>query len=173
MNQLPSLSQSNFLSRYNIQENLCIAQGKYILTKKFDFDVYLPTKQMNLQRDLVWTIDQKRALIESIIVKRSIPPVSVIFTVDDVYEVIDGKQRLSALISYLNNEFKYCGYYYDALPPDYKFQIERFWVTAYRLVENFNKPLTDAEKVEWFKWINFAGTPQDIEHIERLNKERA
>ncbi len=38
----------------------------------FDFEVYLPTKGTNLQRELVWTLEQKKELIKSIILEREI-----------------------------------------------------------------------------------------------------
>ena len=164
---LPPL-RSSFLERNQIGSgDLCIAQGKYVLDKKWDFDVWLPTQGMNLQRPLVWTIEQKRSLIESILIRRSIPSISVIQTLDDTYQVIDGKQRLSAFIEYVQNGFEFCGYYCDELPPNYLGQIKRHWVCAYRLCE-YDKPFSDEDKIEWFRWINFAGTPQDIEHMERL-----
>ena len=138
-----------------------------MLTKVFDFDVYLPSKGLNLQRPLVWTIEQKRSLIESVIIRRSIPPISVVLTIDDVYQVIDGKQRLSAFIEYINGGFDFCGYYCDELPKDYLGQIKRHHICAYRLCE-YDEPVSDADKIDWFRWINFAGTPQDAGHIERL-----
>ena len=105
MNKLPSLTAKNFLTSYHIDQSVSIAQGASIARLTFDFDVYLPSKTMNLQRPLVWTQAQKEALIESIIVKRFIPPISAIYTDESVYQVIDGKQRLTTLIAYLNNEF--------------------------------------------------------------------
>lgn len=166
---LPDLTLSNFLNRHNIQERLHIAIGaRMILQIQFDFDVYLPSRDMNLQRPLVWTQEQKKALIESVIVRRYIPPISVLYTVDDVYQVIDGKQRLSTIISYLNNEFEFCGYLYKDLPKEYQGQVNRFDLVANRLLEDYGQEITDDEKVEWFAWINFAGTKQDVEHLNRL-----
>ena len=52
MSKLPLL-RSSFLERQDIGSgDLCIAQGKDVLRKKWDFDVYLPSKGMNLQRPL-------------------------------------------------------------------------------------------------------------------------
>jgi hypothetical protein len=167
MSKLPPL-RSSFLERQEIGSgNLVIAQGKSVLRKRWDFDVYLPTKGLNLQRPLVWTLDQKRSLIESVLIRRSIPSICVVQTFDDTYQVIDGKQRLSAFIEYVQGGFDFCGYYCDDLPKDYAGQINRHWVTAYRLCE-YDTPVSDDEKVEWFNWINFAGTPQDIAHMEAL-----
>jgi hypothetical protein len=163
--ELPDLYDS-FLKRHDIGTgDIVIARGKEILKTKLDFDVYLPSKKMNLQRDFVWTLEQKHSLIDSIIVRRHIPPISVLLTYDDIYQVIDGKQRLGTFIDYLSGKFKYCGYYYQNLPKRYCLQIDRYNVFAYRLCED---DITDEQKIEWFKWINFAGTPQDLEHLNKL-----
>src|SRR5690554_3379648 len=75
-----------------------------------DFDVYLPTRKMNLQRDFVWTIDQKRELIWSILMNRHIPRMALLNILADgdsngIYQVIDGKQRLSAMLDFYNNKY--------------------------------------------------------------------
>jgi hypothetical protein len=168
---LPDLGNS-FLKRYNLGSgDLCIAQGLGVLKVPFDFDVYLPSRGINLQRPFVWNLEQKRALIESVIVRRSIPPISVVLTADDVYQVIDGKQRLSAFIEYAQGLFDFCGYYCDDLPAEYLGQIKRHFVCAYRLCEH-DTPITDDEKIEWFRWINFTGTPQDEQHMQTLMQEK-
>ena len=123
---------------------------------------------MNLQRDFIWTNLQKESLIESIILKRFIPPLSVILTVDDVYQIIDGKQRLSTLINYLEDGFTYCGYFYNELPQQYKNEINKFFITSHMLFEDYGRKIPDKVKIEWFKWINFSGTIQDEEHMNRL-----
>ena len=168
MSKLPEMYDS-FLDRKGIGcGNLCIAQGKNVLSRNWDFDVWLPTKNMNLQRSLVWSLDQKRSLIESVIIRRSIPPISVIQLMNDTYQVIDGKQRLSTIIQYIAGEFDFCGYLFDDLPREYLLQIKRHFITAYRLCER-ETPVTDDEKIEWFKWINFAGTLQDMDHMNKLS----
>jgi len=169
--QLPPLQRSSFLDRNAIGSGqMYVAQGKEVLNKRFDFDVYLPSKKMNLQRPLVWTLEQKRSLIESVIIRRAIPPISVVQLVDNTYQVIDGKQRLSAFIEYVRGDFDFCGYYCDELPKEYFGQIQRHVIFAYRLCEYPDEPISDDDKIEWFRWINFAGTPQDVEHMEKLKQ---
>ena len=48
-----------------------------------DFDVYLPTKGKNLQRDFVWTLLQKREIIWSILMNRHIPRMSMLNIVSE------------------------------------------------------------------------------------------
>ena len=77
---------------------------------ELDFDVYLPTKGINLQRELCWTLHQKQQFVLSILKGNSIPKITIIQYKDErvnstVYKVIDGKQRLNTYIEFYNNEF--------------------------------------------------------------------
>jgi len=65
--------------------------------------------QPEYQRRLRWTTKQKSLLIESLLLNIPIP--AVYFYESDLarYEVMDGQQRLSAISSFFNNEFKLSG----------------------------------------------------------------
>ena len=150
---------------------------------QLDFDVYLPTKGKNLQRELVWTLEQKREFIMSIIYGRHIPNIALInaspkrFPDRDIwtreFEVIDGKQRLTTLKDYLEDKFTVllegAEFRYSELPYDYKSgAFMRLYLNTYEYVEDYDEFVTDDEKIAWFKFINFAGTPQDREHLNNL-----
>lgn len=147
---------------------------KHFADQTIDWDVYLPSKDMNLQRAFVWTIDQKREIIWSILMKRHIPRMAIICTANDVYEIIDGKQRLSAMIGFYDDEFtlKIDGeeYYFKDLPIDYQRVIGNYYF-AYYVIHEISEQYTisDQDKIDWFKFINFAGTPQDAEHFKALS----
>lgn len=165
-NRLPDLNTaSNLFKRWEFQKGIALFYPKYWHRFHLDFDVYLPTKGRNLQRGDVWTLEQKESLIESLLVQRYIPPISVILSENDQYQVIDGKQRLTALIQYLNGEFPFCGYYYSELPKDYKQRIDYTHILGDRLLEYPHDLIPDEVKIEWFKWINFAGTPQERDYL--------
>lgn len=57
------------------------------------------------QRKLVWTLQEKRNLIDSILNSYPIPLILLAETKDGKYEVIDGMQRLNAIFSFIDNEF--------------------------------------------------------------------
>ncbi len=143
-----------------------------------DFDVFLPTKNRNLQRDFVWTIHQKRELIWSVLMNRHIPRMAMINVVDNkidmrgTYQVIDGKQRLSAMIDFYNGKFDLIidgdGYYFENLPEDYQRVISGFMFPYYIVNEDYGNKFSDEDKISWFKYINFAGTPQELEHLDSL-----
>ena len=69
------------------------------------------------QRKLVWTVDEKVRLIDSILKQYPLPQFLVAEAVDTdhQYEIIDGMQRLNAIISFIENEFPVEGKYFDLL----------------------------------------------------------
>lgn len=144
-----------------------------------DFDVYLPTKGRNLQRDYVWIIEQKRELIWSVLMNRHIPRMAILNVVagkEDLkgtYQIIDGKQRLSAMIDFYMGKFDLViddkNYYFKELPEDYQRVISGYMFPYYIVNEDFGNTFTDEDKINWFRYINFAGTPQDAEHLHGLS----
>ena len=69
------------------------------------------------QRKLVWTKTEKASLIESLLLNYPIPLIllGVFKTIgeEDVYEIIDGMQRLNAIFSFIENEFAANEKYFD------------------------------------------------------------
>ncbi|WP_371865334.1 DUF262 domain-containing protein [Gordonia spumicola] len=75
-------------------------EGKYVVNRRY-------------QRKLVWTVDEKRALIDSVIRNFPLPQFLVAESRLDSYEIIDGMQRLNSIFSFLENEFSVDGGYFD------------------------------------------------------------
>jgi len=151
-------------------EVICFA--KTLLTKGFDMDVHLPSKGINLQRDFCWSLFQQRELIWSMLLERNIPPVVLLCQGEyEVFQVIDGKQRLSSIISFLKNEFPIDiegkDYLYCNLPNDYKLAIDLFPIKAQIAYEGL-VGFTDEAKIELFARINFSGTPMEKSRLKNL-----
>ncbi len=76
------------------------------------FDWYISKRFMvnrKYQRKLVWTVEEKMAFVDSISRQYSVPLFLLAEqkTESDVkYEIIDGMQRLDAIFSFIQNEFK-------------------------------------------------------------------
>lgn len=148
--------------------------------KKLDMDVFLPTKNKNLQRGNVWTLEQKQQLILSIFYERYIPAVCVMSIVDksgkgitdDICQIIDGKQRLTAMMEFYDNKFKIelegGLYYFKQLPNDYRNAFAWYDIKCQIAYEDFDTKVTDQQKIDWFMRINYFGTPQDIDHLKSL-----
>lgn len=147
-----------------------LVSGKY--GEEVDFDVYLPTKGFNLQRPYVWTIQQQEEFIWSCLLGRSIPPIVFIQHEWKLYQVIDGKQRLMTLKRFMLNEFPIhlngVEYFYEDLEPRVKYTIDNAPIRYISYYSYDDEPITDDEKIVIFNFYNFAGTPQEESHREKL-----
>lgn len=65
------------------------------------------------QRKLVWTVDEKEFLVDSIDKGLPIPLILLAQTTDGKYEIIDGLQRLNAIVSFIENRFSLNNQYFD------------------------------------------------------------
>ncbi|AFY53721.1 divergent AAA domain-containing protein [Rivularia sp. PCC 7116] len=68
------------------------------------------------QRKLVWTIEEKRAFIDSILQGFPVPIILLAQTDKEgksVFEIIDGMQRLNAITSFIEGEFEIDGKFFD------------------------------------------------------------
>ena len=141
-----------------------------------DLNVYLPSKGRNLQRELYWTLEQKQKFIISVLQDRPLLPLSINYKCDKgIYEVIDGKQRLSCLISYYKGEFPIIvnneEYYYQDLEKYTSLKIKLFDFHAYQHFEHerdLKTILSDEDKIKWFLYINNTATPQQDSYISDL-----
>ncbi|MBS1002151.1 DUF262 domain-containing protein [Acetobacter persici] len=87
------------------------------------------------QRKLVWSLEEKQKLVESILYKYPIPAI-LLSEKDDSsghFEIIDGLQRLNAIISFIEGAF--------SLPDGRYFNISAFPTAKLRLDEHAFVPL--------------------------------
>lgn len=65
------------------------------------------------QRKLVWTVEEKQFLVDSILKGLPIPLILLAQIEDKKYEIVDGLQRLNAMLSFIENGFDFGGKYFD------------------------------------------------------------
>lgn len=134
--------------------------------REIDYDVPI-FNGVFLQRPLVWTPFQKSEWIWSILIGRPLPPVAIHKT-DTHFEVIDGKQRLHTIGEFLREEipifYENSEFYFSELPHSYQDKI----LHNRPVLGYLSYDLTDYQKLQWFRYINYAGTAQDKEHIDTL-----
>lgn len=145
--------------------------------KGIDYDVYLNSYGINLQRPFVWSGLQEESFILSMLNDANIPPFAIVLHEHNFVYVIDGKQRINAIkrfidgkftISHENYEGKIVQISYNELNSSAKRKISRRsldWNVIYSCEDD--KP-SDDELIEWFRRINFAGTPQEKSHFDTL-----
>ncbi|MNK58665.1 hypothetical protein D3C87_777550 [compost metagenome] len=114
------------------------------------------------QRGLVWSLEQKVRLIDSLWTGLGIPAVYVReheITSDNAWmEIVDGKQRVSAILEYFNDGFPYRGYRFSELPLAVQRRFASIGVGIVRVHD-----VTDAEVEEIYDRINFCGVPHKPE----------
>lgn len=166
---------------------------KIIDRRTHDFrvsDLYkrLYEKQLNLepfyQRGFVWTLEQKRAYIENLFKGKAVitptfiqcskPEADRVDSFDfDILEVVDGKQRLSTIFEFLENQF--CledGVYFKNLNAKDKREILFMNVKATEITpRKWGNDLTDEQKIGLFLEINELGTKMSEEHLKKIKTE--
>jgi hypothetical protein len=122
------------------------------------------------QREYVWSNEDKVKLIESIFNNVTIG----LFLFANLpyqdnakqYEIIDGKQRLSALIDFFEDRFSYQGVYYSELSNKDMRQFDNYSIS----IGFLNEP-TEKEKYAAFLAVNTFGKVMDKEHIESVREK--
>lgn len=147
----------------------------------YDFDVYLPTYGINLQRDYVWEHYQQNEFIFSILFEKPLEPIIIIQHIFDyknrancINYVIDGKQRLLTIQKFLRNEFPIILDGKEVYYADFDYNLKLFFKTRVNYMTGVvyysypDTPITDDMKIGLFNFYNFAGTPQTEEHKNKL-----
>jgi hypothetical protein len=123
------------------------------------------------QRDLVWDLSDEQKLIESIFNRVDIGKFVFIhlgYNSEILYEILDGRQRLTALYRYYTDQFQYKGYYYSDLPWKLKYVFDDTPVA----VACTNKVgLAKKDILNYFLKLNTSGKPMSKEHIDKIEAQ--
>lgn len=145
--------------------NVKVDKGFYTvfeLKRRFDTKPSRIILDSDFQRENVWYKDRKSELIESVLMGLPLP---IFYFNQDKYGnliVVDGRQRLGALFSYLNNEFKLSklkilpdanGKKFSELSPVLRGRIEDFQIQAHVILP----PTPDRIKFDIFDRVNRGG----------------
>lgn len=130
--------------------------------------------QPDFQRGEVWSLSKKQRLIDTVLRNWYIPPIHIIKR-DDVNEVLDGQQRLSAIRDFMDDKFKVDGSLppsdaqirkldglkFSELPDQYKEQFKQFTLRQLTL-----KDFKPDEPYELFFRLN---SPTNLVEAEKRN----
>ena len=119
------------------------------------------------QRGYVWTDADRACLLDSIFQGTDIGKLVLVTrpTKGAQLEVLDGKQRLSALLDFTESRFPYRGVYWHELDPYDRFRFESHpvqWITV------DGPKVKQSELLRLFLMVNSAGVPQSPEHLEAV-----
>ena len=146
----------------------------------FQIEHWISEEMLNLspeyQRNLVWDEKRKSALIESLLLRIPIPAFYLDEDSDGNKSVIDGMQRLSAIHSYLNNEFcltkmQYLSHcenkFFRDLEPKFRGRIEDTELAVNILDEKCPQMV----KFDVFRRVNTGGLPLNFQEIRNIMAE--
>ncbi|MFA8436790.1 MAG: DUF262 domain-containing protein [Marinifilaceae bacterium] len=124
----------------------------------------------NFQRNFVWKPDQQSLFIESVLLNFPLPPFYINKSKKGQYIIVDGRQRITTLRSYLKGDFKLeelralpqlNGKYFDELEGDLQSKIEDKKLNVYLI-----QPSVPMEMVyDIFNRINTGGTQLQRQEI--------
>lgn len=120
------------------------------------------------QRDYVWTDKEQQEFLYSIFHNLPLGHVAIIDRdsyIEGVpnYEVVDGKQRITTLLKFFDNEIAYrvdgVDVFYKDLDIVTQRQVKHKTLPYQQLIN-----VTEKDKLEYFYLVNFSGVPQSEEH---------
>ncbi len=147
----------------------------------FLYDLYRKEKLIvnrRYQRKLVWTRTEKEALIKSILLKYPIPLILFgkvnINQAENMYEIIDGMQRLNAIFGFIENQFSVDNNFFDITKYPLAYDISNKGIFQPVASENSNL-LNSSDCLDFLNYslavtIYQASSPEQIEDIfNRIN----
>jgi|ERR1700677_1606871 len=121
------------------------------------------------QRDYVWTLEDKQRLVKSIMNRMDIGKFVFLSRPwpENRYEVVDGKQRLNAILEFTQNRFPYEGKTWFQFSRNDKNVFEDLQIQMATLDST---KVTKADILWLFLSINTGGVPQTEEHVAKAQK---
>ena len=136
---------------------------KSLLTQVYHFGVDFEPKY---QRDYVWELKDKSALIDSIFNNVDIGKFTFINKgVMYPNEILDGKQRLTAICEFYEDRFPYKGKYFSELSVK-----DQGHFTDYNISWGELEDLTEEQSIRYFLILNTSGKVMDKEHLDKVRE---
>lgn len=118
------------------------------------------------QRDFVWELEDKFNLIDSIFKNVDIGKFVLIFKGygDGLLdEILDGKQRLRAILDYYEDRFAYKGKFFSDLS-----EMDRRHFVGYSISVCEVENLTEEQILRYFLYLNVSGKAMDKSHLDKI-----
>lgn len=132
---------------------------------------YLHGVDMNptYQRDYVWEDSDKDSLLDSIFNHIEIGKFAFIkndYSNEVLYEVLDGKQRLTTLLNFYENRYCYKGYYFNDLSPEDKYTFLNMHVSI-----GETEKISEKQIYQYFYKLNKTGKTMDESHLNKIKEK--
>lgn len=136
-----------------------------ILSKAYHFGIEM---NPDYQRDYVWDESDKVALIDSIFNNVDIGKFCFIhrdYSEERLYEVLDGKQRIRAILDFYENRFPYKGKYFNDLSVRDQNWFENYTISSAQISNENRKQI-----LRYFLLLNKSGRKMDEKQLEKVQE---
>lgn len=155
-------NEESFIENDDIRVNYTQRTISSLLNHNYHFGFDINPKY---QRGLVWSLEDRVALIDSIFNNIEIGKFTFIKpdNIMEMNEVLDGKQRLTTILDFYEDRFKYKGKTFSDLS-----WIDRNHFKNYNISWGETENLTKEQKLRYFIKLNTTGKPMDESHINKV-----
>lgn len=154
-----------FNTNGDIRMNFTMRDLEDLLYKKYHFGLDM---EPDYQRGYEWTLEDKQKLIDSIFKNVEIGKFAFIhngYKHDSpyLYQILDGKQRLNAILEFYENRFTYNGLYFYQLSLR-----DQHWFERYPITVAEAQDLTREQILRYFLNLNTGGRQISMEHLAKV-----
>lgn len=160
------------LPQFTVKEDMRLNFGQSQISS-FSSSLYHFGVDMNpeYQRELVWELEDKQKLIHSIFNNVDIGKFVFIRRDYDsrknstphLLEILDGKQRLTAIKEFWEDRFKFNGFYYSELHPRDQSHFDSFLISMAEVTDP-----TKEQIYRYFLRLNTSGKPIAQAHLDKV-----
>lgn len=159
------VKESNLSTKSGIELNFTQASISELLGRVTSYGIEFDAVY---QRELVWQTSDKQAYIDSVFANSDLGKFifARIAYADNVpgYECVDGKQRMHALMDFVNDKFTYKGFLFSEISREDRY----FFRNRTAPVCELGEYVTLEQKMEVFLRTNKGGVPQSPEHLQKV-----
>lgn len=158
-------NKNSFIKNEDLRLNYSQRHLADLFSKAYYFGVDF---EPEYQRDFVWELEDKIALIDSIFNNIDIGKLVFIkhdYSDDLLYEILDGKQRIRAILDFYEDRFQYQGYYFSDLSGRDQDHFEHYSIN----VAEIDK-MTREQILRYFIMLNTGGKPMAKEQLNKVKK---
>jgi len=159
--------KESFIENRDVKLNYSQRGMGDIFTKAYHFGINF---EPEYQREFVWNLEDKVSLIDSIFHNVDIGKFTFIHYSSDKwletgygYEILDGKQRLRAILDFYEDRFTYKGKLFSELSDR-----DQYHFRDYGIVEAEARNLTQEQILRYFIMLNTGGRIMAKEQIEKV-----
>lgn len=157
--------ETTLIKNQDLRMNFMQTHLSSLMNKTYHFGVDF---EPDYQREYVWELEDKIALIDSIFNNIDIGKFAFIhlgYGGNNSYEILDGKQRMRAILDYFENRFAYKGKYFNDLSIREQDHFEDYSISV---AETHN---ADRKQVlKYFLTLNKHGRIMDKKQLEKVEK---